>query len=412
MKGDLQKALDEAIGELPHVFLRKLIGRKLAEAGIKASDDTVQSLAEQLLASDQDEVVLTGEEGSRDIMLTLTNKDRRDWNEKADKFLEDIPAIIKDLIESLPRGIGTTLRRTWPEQKAWQEQTQHGFEERLADRWGDAFDLLGMLLTVSREVGEETHRKPLRSRAKKNRHRNDVLIRLHARACQVAAEVIVLMKSGYADGAMARWRTLHEIGVVATLIAEHGDDLAERYLLHDAVESKKVLDTYRETYEDLGYKPPPKREAKRTERLYEHVLQKYGREFRGDYGWAANQLSNQRPTFSDLEKAAQRSQMHSHYKMACQNVHAGIKGITQQLGVLPGSQAILAGASNAGLEEPGQNTAITLTLVTFTLFGPRWQLDDVVMLKVLADLQNKAVKAFVRAGRRLERDEAARQIAE
>jgi len=39
---------------------------------------------------------------------------------------------------------------------------------------------------------------------------------------------------------MARWRTLHEINVVITLIAEDGDELAERYLAHDIVESARA----------------------------------------------------------------------------------------------------------------------------------------------------------------------------
>ena len=59
----------------------------------------------------------------------------------------------------------------------------------------------------------------------------------------------------------------------------------------------------------------------------------------------------------------------------------------------------------AGLDEPGQNTAITLTQITFALLGPRWPLDDLVMLKAISGLQDKAVRAFVSTGRRLEREE-------
>ena len=76
-------------------------------------------------------------------------------------------------------------------------------------RWGKGLDLLRMLLTISREFGEEAHAKARRSRARSSRYRTDVLLRLHACACQVAGEIIKLMESGRADGAMARWRTLH-----------------------------------------------------------------------------------------------------------------------------------------------------------------------------------------------------------
>ena len=54
------------------------------------------------------------------------------------------------------------------------------------------------------------------------------------------------MESGRAYGAMARWRILHEINVVITLIAEHGDELAGRYLAHEIVESARALAVYDE----------------------------------------------------------------------------------------------------------------------------------------------------------------------
>ena len=66
----------------------------------------------------------------------------------------------------------------------------------------------------------------------------DLLIKLHARACQITEEVICLLGGGFADGAMARWRSIHEISAVS-LIEEHGEGLAERYRLHEVVELRR-----------------------------------------------------------------------------------------------------------------------------------------------------------------------------
>ncbi len=77
----------------------------------------------------------------------------------------------------------------------------------------------------------------------------DVVIRLHARACQIASEVLKLLKSGFADGAHARWRSLHEVAVVALFIHKHGNDVAEKYLLHDVVESYRAATQYRNIVE-------------------------------------------------------------------------------------------------------------------------------------------------------------------
>ena len=43
---------------------------------------------------------------------------------------------------------------------------------------------------------------------------------------------------------MARWRTLYEVGVVATVIADAGDALAQQYIQHEIVESKLAMDEY------------------------------------------------------------------------------------------------------------------------------------------------------------------------
>src|SRR5206468_2797969 len=95
-----------------------------------------------------------------------------------------------------------------------------GFRERLEARWGKGFDLLRMLLTICRELGQDSAKRLRKSRAHKNRVLRSLMVRLHARACQITAEIITLMENGFADGAMARWRTLYEVGVVATVIAD------------------------------------------------------------------------------------------------------------------------------------------------------------------------------------------------
>lgn len=55
------------------------------------------------------------------------------------------------------------------------------------------------------------------------------LRQLYIRSCQVYYEVFVLISNGLADGAWARWRTLYELSIVATFIAENGEDAARGY---------------------------------------------------------------------------------------------------------------------------------------------------------------------------------------
>lgn len=409
MKRELQKTLEELLKSAPRTLLAQIVKKKLAKAGIKTSKKLVNKLTDEIMAGSSESIHWDEDKRKSDVIIKFTDEDVKELKEATRKFLAEVPNLVSDLTRSASRTIVRTLKQNWSEQHDWEQQTQLAFRERLEVRWGEGLNPLRMLLTVSRELGLETHGKWKRSRAKKDRHRRDVLLRLHARACQVTGEIINLIESGYADGAMARWRTLHEISVVATLISDNDNELAHRYVAHDAVESKRSLNAYLRTHAALGYRPPAKREVNRVEWFYNLVLQRFGRAMKNENGWAAELLKKDEPSFADLEAAAGKSRIRAHYKMACQSIHAGIKGITNSLGVLPGNPVIVAGPSNAGLQEPGQNTAITLTQVTFTLLGPRWQLDDIIAMRVLADLQNQAVKAFALAGRKLKREEAARQ---
>lgn len=408
MSRKLQRGFEAIIAELPRRFAKDLFREKLVEAGLEPKGEFVEQLVANVFSGGKEEI--TWDEGGRgDFTLTITDEDLKSLDKKVRMFIRDqLPDLVVDVTAKSARGLLRTLRRNWPERYLWERQTCTAFQERLEQRWAEPLALLRMLLTISREIGSEKSEKLARSRAKRNRHRNEVLCRLHARACQVSEEIVHLLAGGFADGAMARWRTLHEIGVVVALIAEHGDELAETYLAHEVVESKRGLHTYMATYQQLGYKPLPKREIEHIEKALVAAITRYGPQFKNEYGWAAKILKNPNPRFTDLEAAAGNARMRSHYKMASHNIHAGVKGITHRLGLLAGSPIMLAGASNAGLDEPGQNTVLTLTQITFALFGPHWPLDDVVMLRAISDLQDKAVKAFVLTGRQLAREEKKR----
>jgi hypothetical protein len=263
---------------------------------------------------------------------------------------------------------------------------------------------------MSIELGEEAFKRLRKSKARKNRTLRSVLLRLHARACQVSSEIITLMENGFADGAMARWRTLHEIVVVASVITDGGEELAEKYVKHEIVESKAEMDEFERCHVALGYKPISKREKQQVLKAYDAAIQTYGKTFASTYGWAADYLNLKKPILRDLENAAEHSHMRSYYKFASQNVHAGAKRLTYQLGSISNGDdmPILVGSSNTGLEEPGQNTAISIMQITALLNDERvTNLDVIVQSKMLLLLCDDIARAFTRTARKLQRDEAA-----
>jgi hypothetical protein len=69
--------------------------------------------------------------------------------------------------------------------------------------------------------------------------------------------------------------------------------------------------------------------------------------------------------------------------MASHNIHANPKGVLLKLGLLEESQALLAGPSNAGLADPGDCAALSLTQVSTTLLLLRPTFDNNIGLQIM-----------------------------
>ena len=96
-----------------------------------------------------------------------------------------------------------------------EREDRSGFEARNFQRWKRGFDALEFFCGVAHEVGSAFN-TTFRSEVKAQQdHRFEALTHLHARAILVTEEVLCLLRGGFPDGALARWRSLHEIAVHA-----------------------------------------------------------------------------------------------------------------------------------------------------------------------------------------------------
>jgi len=143
----------------------------------------------------------------------------------------------------------------------------------------------------------------------------------------------------------------------------------------------------------------------RIQKAYDKVIATYGKNFKGDYGWAAFHLKKERPTFADLEEAAGLTKMRSHYQMGNDNIHAGIKSMYFRLGLIGNYKNLLAGRSNVGLTEPGQNAANTLTQLAVLVCSSEPILDDNVISNMLIKLRDEIPRSFARVDAQIKRDE-------
>ncbi len=411
----LQDALNEALQGLPEEVLSACITRILAAQGVRLSARERKLLTKRVLQG-QDTFFLKRRcwWGHRQVTLDFTSQDAERIGQKFTDFIENrLPDLIETATGDLSWKILADIKRKWRAESRRQRLELAGFRKRLYGRWKLPLEGLRMLLTISRELGDSVNKEigqsPDHSTLK---HLIDVLIRLHARACQITEEIICLLEGGFADGAMARWRTLHEVAVVASFVAAYGEDLAERYVFHQAVESKRAALGYEKCQQRLGYEPLEESEVIAVQSSYDAVIARFGADFgKGDYGWASHHLKIARPTFVDIERAAGIDHLRGHYRMASHNVHANPKGVFFRLGLLDESQVLLAGPSNAGLADPGHGAALSLAQVSIALGILQPTLDNNVCLQIIAQLVEELGEACGQAHERLTEDASQPQAA-
>jgi hypothetical protein len=401
----LQQALNEATESLPSLFLENLIAKKLRAQGITAPKTLPGKIAKHILGGHSEPFVYKRGPLASNVNLDLKETDLDEMTRALERFCKkQIPQLLPHIASRISKRTLKDLKSGWEHEQTLQEADLSEFRKRLEERWGKPLGQLRMLLTMSREWCQAAHNHANSMKRSRKKQLREILVRLLVRACQVTDEIICLLENGFSDGAMARWRTLHEIAVVTVVISQHGESIAALYVAHQAVESKRALNKYASCCGPLGYKPLSARAVKKITKAYDEAVAKYGKDFDADYGWAAIYLKKKRMTFADLEAEAGRAEMRSYYQMGNDNVHAGVKSIFVRLGLLDDYSGLLAGRSNAGLMEPGQNAAHTLTQISALVCLPG-KFDDLVIAQMIHMLRNEIPRSFYRAHNRLRRDD-------
>ena len=261
--------------------------------------------------------------------------------------------------EELTTDMIADLRRVLSEQAA----QRAAFEARLEARWGRGLDLADLVIHEALESGMWVHGLVGPAAAACQDHKFEALVRLHGKAVMTAGEVMVLLRRGYSSGALARWRTLHEVWVVSLLLLDGDDELSRRYLHHHAVETLKAQEEYEETWEALGREPPDWTDAERDQ-IRAGLVAEFGPVFLRDYGWAAPLFHDTAPKYKQLQERVELDHWRGYYRMASHGTHANPKGISWNIQSLATVEMIWAGPSNAGLVDPAQCTLIALSSIT------------------------------------------------
>ena len=306
-------------------------------------------------------------------------------------------SMIQEIVPDLVKSIKKTLLSDAPKMLEERRKLFSEFCKRNHNRWNVAFDLLETFIVICTEAGEEFNKSYRSTAIKENNLVFDIVVRHHARACHISQEILCLLKSGFADGAHARWRALHEVTVTAMFILKHGQECAERFYWYDIVESYKGMIQHKKYEHRLNEKGNSEQEILQCKKIYDEVIAKYGKTFKESYGWASNFITNKRVTFADIEKDILLDHMRPYYKWASQNIHAGTKGINNKLGMCESTEDfLLVGQSNSGMTDPAHSSAISLAQITIELLNIEPNIDRLVIMKIILEMEKEIGEAFLK----------------
>lgn len=311
---------------------------------------------------------------------------------------EKLNSIVKELyseemIAELSEPVYNTLINQAPIMYEEHRLEELEFESRLQMRWLNAFYGLKSVITIAEELSMGVIDEYLKNKQKEDGKyivpfEYDMMFKLHGKSVVVSKEILTLLKSGYSDAAISRWRTLHEISVVLGLITycienekDNAQELATRFY------SRSIVEEYKIKKYTKSINKEERAVLDKLKKNYLDIEKKYGTKFiKEDYEWARIVLPEVKGKiyFSHLEKKTKNTELTSYYKMANSQIHSTSFGLHQSFGNMDGSGiGVVYGPSNYGLSIPGQLTIISIIRSTTSLLLVDSTLDKVVNISIL-----------------------------
>lgn len=282
-------------------------------------------------------------------------------------------------------------------------------EEKIAviknidDIWGFALDLFELQINTAIKITTEFDVRKLNI-YKDNTYLYDSLQKLQSRACLVANEILVLLRNGFADGAYARHRTLHEIMVLNWFISDNGNEAGKRYLASSIVKDYKDAKELNKYAEILGECSVSDDNLEDLKKSVENLKKEYGDNFvNGDYWWSSPFIKDKKTEkiyFSDLENSINLRHLKPHYRFASNNIHCGASSLYAHIS-LPSelTDKLLMGASDYGIHKPLYLSSQALNMISVNfLFCHTENIEQMINTKILENIHTKLIEVLVELG--------------
>lgn len=297
---------------------------------------------------------------------------------------ETISGIVENVKSGLVNSTIETLNKNAPSMLREHRKVRRGFETRNFKRWRAAFDLLEKIVVTATELGEMNNKETREELTSRNAYAFEAISQLHPRALLVAQEIYCLLRGGFPDGALARWRTLHEINVTAMFIAKHGDDMGLSYLASSAFNDLRAANQYNEYSERANLSPIEPSELEKMLQRRDAVEVQVGRKIGRDYDWAKHAFTKGNISLFDLECDVGMDHWRPWFRWACTHNHSGHRAIDNVLGMVESDEVLaLVGPSNSGFVDPLQMTALSLSQMTTTYLMCHPNIDRTISSEII-----------------------------
>ena len=283
------------------------------------------------------------------------------------------------------------------------------FEARLHQRWYRSFDLLEVIVGSLGEIGEELNRELRSAPTSENWYSVEVVTRIHARSLRVARELLCLVTRGYADGAFARWRGMHELAAIGFVVVNSGEETAKRFFEYQVIDAYEGARVHREHADALGIPGPTDDEWEDLQKQRQRLIDQYGKRYAKAYGWIAHLVEDgRRCTFAEVEKLAGISHLKPYYSMASRSMHSTPRGLFYDIGMFQDQgqdEVLAAGPSNYGLADPVQFCAISLLHSTVAVIQLRPTIRGIAAIEAAEVLIDKLQEVATQIQKDIEDEE-------
>jgi hypothetical protein len=292
------------------------------------------------------------------------------------------------LLAALKTKLPTELRRN--------DREDLGFRKRCYKRWKPGMDLLKMMLICSREFGSTYNERSRPLAARDQNFKFEAIVGLHARSLRVANEICALLIAGFPDGALSRWRSLHELAVVCYFLSGQNNEISKRFLAHRVIASWKAMKQHDEFSPRSKMAPFGPEKLAKAKSQRDASVEEFGIEFSEDMGWAFPAINKtKRINLHDLEVATGLDHWRPRFRWASDDIHAGHKPYHASLSADESADPVLVvGQSNSAFTDPAHMCAISLNLANHALPSEYYSGDDATILLMLRHLSDEIGETF------------------